>query len=245
MDHPFVVEGYTIVRDLTHAFVHMIGSSEVVDSVLREARNGNLSRKDLETLFLYDLLPEEIAEVDYLEMHLIKNLELDMLDVYHSILVEREADLLRGDIIQEEWEDYRNTGTYIYDGDEIIELDDFPDDYGTLPKQFLGLSEFPIKYWEGRIVHNNWIHVDLSETTNWRGLFYRENTQKYGSKYVIFAQFDHQGITYELFIEEVDNFDDTEGLTSKVYEVAELKSKGVVTMWYDPYEEHTLSLELM
>ena len=78
MDHPFVVEGYTIVRDLTHAFVHMIGSSEVVDSVLREARNGNLSRKDLETLFLYDLLPEEIAEVDYLEMHLIKNLELDI-----------------------------------------------------------------------------------------------------------------------------------------------------------------------
>ena len=72
---------------------------------------------------------------------------------------------------------------------------------------------------------------------------YRDSPNAWGGKYEIFATFEHRGTTYTLIIGYFDNFDDKEELSAKVYEVAGLKDKGVVSMWYYEGQEYTLALD--
>lgn len=71
--------------------------------------------------------------------------------------------LVRGDILVLLFLDpgYRNDGLMIYDGDNIVKLDDVLDEYGSVPSQFKVITEFPILYWSEIIGHNMIVHFDL------------------------------------------------------------------------------------
>lgn len=133
----------------------------------------------VETEQTHDLLEYAIRRPDRATVHLVTknqvgiqyvfdhfrdndypNSEQKLLERLNQMIPEIE-DLRRGDMIQVEWENYRNTGSYIYDGIKITDLDGEPDDYGTLPKQF-GYPEFPLKYWSGIICHNNMVWIDTN-----------------------------------------------------------------------------------
>jgi len=76
----------------------------------------------------------------------------------------------RGDIIRAVPFGYRNDGVQIWDGEKAIELEDDPDDYGTLPRCFEidGINEFTPDYWHGHIDHNAfvWFSEDLIKKMN-------------------------------------------------------------------------------
>lgn len=92
---------------------------------------------------------QEFEDDDYLEEE-----ELDAILKY---LQENNYDFKYGDLIELlQYSGYRNQGIYIFDGKKIINLEDDPDDYGTLPRIFkvLQKNEYgfipSICYW-----HNN------------------------------------------------------------------------------------------
>ena len=64
----------------------------------------------------------------------------------------------RGDLIQLEWLQYRNDGSYLWDGNKVINLCYEYDDYGTVPPEF-SFPEFPFTYFEYRILHNNMVFL--------------------------------------------------------------------------------------
>lgn len=59
----------------------------------------------------------------------------------------------KGDIIKLCEDGYRNEDTFIWDGSNIMALDNNIDDYGALPSQFT-YPEFPLNYWDNSISHN-------------------------------------------------------------------------------------------
>lgn len=84
------------------------------------------------------------------------------LNIILHILLNKHADLRRGDIIFVQPQlGYRNDGKYIYDGEHILELADEPDDYGTIPEEFQA-GEFPPMYWVNLIVHNSYIPFNVA-----------------------------------------------------------------------------------
>lgn len=90
-------------------------------------------------------------------------------DLISTFIKNRYPGIKRGDVISPEGGGYRNKGRYIYDGKNIVSLEDSPDDYGTLPKMF-SFPEFPLNYWYGDdgqyLIDNNeyaWVNLDRSE----------------------------------------------------------------------------------
>ena len=57
-----------------------------------------------------------------------------------------EHDLQVGDLLHLQCMGYRNDGVFIYDGQRFVDLPSWPDDYGTLPRQFT-CPEYPATYW--------------------------------------------------------------------------------------------------
>lgn len=79
-----------------------------------------------------------------------------------NILQSDNADLRRGDFVFSETHlGYRNDGKYIFDGEEILNLNEEPDEYGSIPTEFQ-IGEFPPRYWINLIDHNNWIPFDVA-----------------------------------------------------------------------------------
>lgn len=146
-EHTF--KQYSLVRDPKHAFVHMISLDEF----------GSGSGFDM---------TNEAHETWSHELDLITDLNIDysrLSDILMSILNKRHGEnfdqiVRNGDIVQLEFFDYRNSGTMIYHGSErkITTLDEEIDEYGSLPKNFT-IRDFPVKYWEGRIVHNSIVNI--------------------------------------------------------------------------------------
>lgn len=94
-------------------------------------------------------------------------------------LLAQKKGLRYGDLIYaNNEEDERNAGLCIYDGKRVVDLEDSPDDYGTLPPQFRVLEPhpetkeiIPVCYWhnsfgkakDGRyICHNNYVWFDIT-----------------------------------------------------------------------------------
>jgi hypothetical protein len=65
--------------------------------------------------------------------------------------------LKRGDIIENvKVSGYRSCGVSFYDGFQIIGQNmQGPDDYGTPPKEFHLITEFPPEYWDGKLPVND------------------------------------------------------------------------------------------
>ena len=77
----------------------------------------------------------------------------------------------RGDIIEDcEESGYRSDGVYFYDGDNIIYRDCSIDMYGSVPKTFKAVSEFPPDYWdEPKYVVDNWLN-EWRQHFNWHSV---------------------------------------------------------------------------
>lgn len=78
--------------------------------------------------------------------------------------IKKKFSVRRGDLIHLECEsEYRNDGKFIFDGNNFIQLDFEPDDYGTVPSQFKILDDtlaFSPIFWIGVICHNSYVHFD-------------------------------------------------------------------------------------
>lgn len=73
-------------------------------------------------------------------------------------------DIRRGDVVFiEDYLGYRNNGMMIFNGKRVIPLDSEPDDYGTVPKEFQVITEFPIMYWCDTITHNSYVPFNFSK----------------------------------------------------------------------------------
>ena len=80
----------------------------------------------------------------------------------------------RGDVLHNvSMGDYRNDGKFIFDGEKLCypynnpfadatDPED-PDEYGYVPKSFLAINEFPVRYWSEIIDHNYYVYADLTD----------------------------------------------------------------------------------
>lgn len=75
----------------------------------------------------------------------------------------------RGDLLKHTFNTYRNDLTYIYDGEEFVDLWYDLDDYGSVPPDFT-VEEFPPDYWVDRIEHNNIIWAKIPEDVVWENV---------------------------------------------------------------------------
>jgi hypothetical protein len=71
--------------------------------------------------------------------------------------------LIRGDIVSINYREHRNEGKLIFDGKKLESLDSDQDEEGNVPKSYLVIDEFHIRYWEDTIGHNTFVPVILPE----------------------------------------------------------------------------------
>lgn len=118
-------------------------------------------------LILEDLVPANIKE-EYDDIGADETFENpDHLE--DLLMVLRGSDLKRGDIIGiESMMTYRNEGKLIFDGQNLQKLADEPDEYGSIPSEFMAIIEFPPFYWCQIIEHNYWVPFDITLIPNWR-----------------------------------------------------------------------------
>lgn len=154
---------------------------------------------------------------------------LNDLDVYK---------LKRGDLIEDTDEsDYRMDGVRIFDGRKIKDLEDIPDDYGTIPKNYKVISDFPVSYWHDSYNklnkfesywHNSYVWFDPTEI----GLkIYKKDFKKITYKYKFdpekneedekeqisyFYIFSHKNIKYCIIIEDSEIFDEKLNLNKSI-----------------------------
>lgn len=145
-----------------------------------------------------------------------------------------DADLVKGDlVIFDAVQGYRNTGVTIFDGTNVIDLSDEPDDYGTLPKVFRVIEDgVPIRYWEyvddtneGRgIAHNRIVWFDHSKVlqqclTNITFGLVDDKQQNIHTTFYYEGQ--HYKIIYEVY-DEADIVRYQHELTSRLSDVTQL-----------------------
>jgi hypothetical protein len=98
----------------------------------------------------------------------------------------------RGDVLHNvSMGDYRNDGKFIFDGEKLCYPynepfaetanpdDPDPDEYGYVPRQFLAINEFPVRYWSEIIDHNYYIYADLTDFIDHITWHTIPNTQSY------------------------------------------------------------------
>ena len=82
----------------------------------------------------------------------------------HTILYlqARGDQLKRGDIIILGPDvGFRNSGFYIFDGTNILDLSALPDPYGSIPQTFQTVGEFSPLYWSDLVEHNSYVPFDF------------------------------------------------------------------------------------
>lgn len=87
-------------------------------------------------------------------------IEKDLID-YVVRYLERRDDMQYGDLIGFTFLDYRNQGIFVYigSGSGAIPLSCEPDEYGTIPRVFPAITEFPPQYFMDGITHNYHVWV--------------------------------------------------------------------------------------
>lgn len=74
--------------------------------------------------------------------------------------------LRRGDILETVQAGYRSVGIFMWDGQHVIDLDDFLDEYGNPSRDFVVYKEFNPFYWELSSMNFNNMLVPTLETFN-------------------------------------------------------------------------------
>ena len=105
-----------------------------------------------------------------------------------------------GDIIENAMDPgygYRNNGKFVWWNDDIHELSDYPDDYGTLPR-FVQISDdrFNPYYWVEAMDHNSyvWFSQEILDRLKFEcvaGNEYRAKTSIRGKEYTFLVNADH------------------------------------------------------
>lgn len=90
---------------------------------------------------------------------IISFIETIMLGKEVNFLRIRDGNMLYGDIIRHDFITSRNQGVFVFTGDIAIPLAIRPDDYGTVPRIFPAITEFPIMYFSDAITHNTYIWI--------------------------------------------------------------------------------------
>lgn len=88
---------------------------------------------------------------------------------WHRKYTSDTNELKRGDIIRFEEQGYRNEGSYVWDGEKIVPLDDETiSDQGTIPREFqVTKDEFYPGYWKDALDQgggNFWLSPDLQDS---------------------------------------------------------------------------------
>lgn len=117
-----------------------------------------------------------------------------------SDVLAARPDARRGDLIQLAWCDYRNDGSFIYDGRGAAALCHDVDDYGGVPPEYLVPTQFPVGYWAEVVAHNEYEWLDTAAL--------RPPVARYGAPgialaaprrprpSVVYAPFEHAGTAY-------------------------------------------------
>lgn len=116
-----------------------------------------------------------------------------------------ECEIVRGDVVHfEQYGNYRNDGRAIYDGAKLVDLDHDFIDYGTIPREFQVINEFPCDHFIDVNDHNTLVYfwptpidkntiVDIIKSVRWKDattatLTYIHPISR--EKYTIIVQFD-------------------------------------------------------
>jgi hypothetical protein len=101
-------------------------------------------------MYLLDLKGYEVMETSEFLPEVLEHLT--------QLVKEQCHDIRRGDLVTifPNEERYRNDGTGIWDGERLRNLSGNPDDYGTIPEEFMVDEEnFAPDWWVNVIAHNN------------------------------------------------------------------------------------------
>jgi hypothetical protein len=102
--------------------------------------------------YLSDYLPEEAIH-KIMKIYYDKGIKgLDSLYLKHV-----KDEVKRGDIMRVAKDLYRDETTMIYDGKKFIDLAYGPDDYGSIPPQFLIGDPFPVDHFRDILTHNDYV----------------------------------------------------------------------------------------
>lgn len=95
-------------------------------------------------------ITEPLTDDDYAEDVLLHNINL-----LAPYVIQQGGK--RGDMVHIEGViGYRNSGVFAFDGTTVIELDSDFNEYGTVPKQFQVITEFPIDYFSNVLGNQVW-----------------------------------------------------------------------------------------
>lgn len=150
-------------RDMTKAQVFWVSRSELpllvslyaLPKLTQELSDLDGSGYDQEDILgmLEDIVSEMLPTIeDYLTAS-AGDIQ-PFLDLEARYIRAKYEDVIRGDLCKHEFQQYRNSATFIYDGQTFTPLYFDADEYGSLPPEYQCPSPFPVTYWTGLIEHN-------------------------------------------------------------------------------------------
>lgn len=161
----------------------------------------------------------------------------------------RSVPLKWGDLVRFSNGDYRNDGLVIFDGEKLIDLSPYPDDYGTLPSEFRVLIPhpetkeiIPLGYWhlhhnevtnettEG-ICHNDYVWLDHSRVGE--ELIRNLHSHTVEGKYQMESSFVMEGQTYEVVVVTFEQDEFNENGTPKSLDEENKFISKVTKIWSD------------
>lgn len=132
----------------------------------------------------------------------------DELNVLTTLVQKRFPTIRRGDLINvlADEERYRNDGTHIWDGEHVIALSEDPDEYGTVPRQFVVTeTEFSPGWWQEGICHNNyWWASEETRAEALSNITYEVLDCVDGDEPVWYTKFNLQGKIWTVVFDQDD-----------------------------------------
>lgn len=108
--------------------------------------------------------PSQLAELprrpNRARVHLIHGNDIDLRHAL-DLLRQRNADLIRGDVVVNDSYYFRNQGKYLYNGKELLEIEDL--DSGIVPEEFQAAIEFPPRYWSEAILEYPGVYFNYAQ----------------------------------------------------------------------------------
>jgi len=203
---------YSIHRDPTKAFVFIIPENErwriVNNGKYLEDEENIASNIDIyKTRHKDTVVQSEIKTCENIKKWLYENCIIYNENKKYNKKIVKNT-IQRGDMIQLEWIEYRNDGSYFWDGENVIQLEYEIDDYGSIPFEF-SFPEFPFTYFKDRIVHNNLIQLSdklMNEVKNnvkfdnFVNVFPEIDGEKYlnCNRGIVYSSFQYNNVTYNI-----------------------------------------------
>lgn len=181
-------------------------------------KNGHCAAHDISG-FLISLLPDDFPIEDYQDE--LYNDNRDILDKVLNKMLELKIDLVRGDLICNGLNEYRNDGVCIFNGEKIIPLNYEIDDYGSLPSEFTVINDnVPIRYWEDSekykgIDHNCHIWFDIDDDIR-KQLVENIDIDKYCTIYTTFILNNKKYYIIDVYCDDDSSFEYTLKKKSKL-----------------------------